>query len=194
MAVLSAQSEEVSEITTTSYMKLTHTVAYYGDALYGFSTDAIWLTMPYWQQTDSIGSCAPTLAIDNDTRSGQITYVKKYSNSTTGETYTQTYSQDITRFKNAQNGDWYGSVGIFTFPYGGVYDDTTVTCISLRAHYEFETYFNSVGTYCHRRGFNVADPSISISLGNVVSATIGFGSLLADDNISAELLLHYIPD
>ena len=118
VAVLSAQSEEVSEITTTSYMKLTHTVAYYGDALYGFSTDAIWLTMPYWQQTDSIGSCAPTLAIDNDTRSGQITYVKKYSNSTTGETYTQTYSQDITRFKMLKTEIGMARLGSLLFPMG----------------------------------------------------------------------------
>lgn len=197
--------EEVSKVTNKTYIRLTHTATYFGNALYRFSTDAVWLTMPLWQQPDSIGSCASQIAIDNDTRAGQIIYVKEYTNNITGEAYTQTFTQDITQFKNAINGNWYGSVGIFSFPYCGVYDDITVACISLRAHYEFKAYvyqpelaanFNSVGTYWHTEGFHGLNTSISISFGfdDIVSATIGFDPQIDNDPISAELLIHYTPD
>lgn len=35
-----------------------------------FSTDARWLTMPYFQGKDSPGSCAQNATVTNSTRSG----------------------------------------------------------------------------------------------------------------------------
>lgn len=203
MATLSTAPEENYEITTTSYMRFVHTVTYYGNALYRFSSDARWITMPYFRLTDSIGSCAPTLAIENSSRKGQISYDVIVDNTATGLHTETTETLEITNMKNAQTGDWYGSAGLFNMPndFNDKYHSEEYT--NFRAHYEFKAYlryptletnFNSTGTYCHIQVGISIDPSITITTKGVESASIGISAVIIDDRISAELLIQYTPD
>ena len=199
-----AQNErpnEYSEVTYTSYMRLTHTVTYYGNAYYRFSADAIWLTMPVWRLQDSIGSCAPTLAIDNSTRSGYVKYdVICTDNGTV--VMDETVTTGMTSIQNAINGDWYGSAGVFDMPADIISSYVLTLYSNLRAHYEFKAYlrypefetnFNSVATYCHRQILPVISPSISIDFNGDAAASIGLSFESSNDYTSAELLLHYTP-
>lgn len=183
-------------------MRLTHTVTYYGNAYYRFSADAIWLTMPAWRLQDSIGSCAPTLAIDNATRSGYVKYdVLCTDNGTV--VMDETVTTGMTSIQNAINGDWYGSAGVFDMP-ADIISSYVVTLYSdLRAHYEFKAYlrhpeletnFNSVATYCHRQLWPVVSPSITINFDGTATASIGLALESSNDYTSAEILHQYIPD
>lgn len=202
-AAYATRPEEVSEVTYTSYMRLTHTVTYYGDALYRFSTDAIWMTMPLYRLKDSIGSCAPILAIVPGSAKGEYTYNYTFIGIFPSTEYKERVTGAVTPIDSQPNGDWYGSAGTFTLPKDASSEYGVATCSDFRVHYEFkaylrfplqETYFNTVGTYCHTKIAPALSPSISIEFGGNVSASIGFSLATQQDRTSAEILLHYIPE
>lgn len=203
----SMASSPVSGTSTDSYMKIVHTASYLGNASYLFSTTATWLKMPTYRMEDTVGSCAPTLAIDNSTRSGWYRYnVKEYV--FTGIPSNTAYSEEreITKFANALNGDWYGSVGYVSLPTDINTSDIRIDYTDFTSYYQFKAYlrypalvtnFNSVGCYSHYKSLLSISPSVSISFDTGmtlgVSATIGLDSTLAVDTRAAEILLHYVP-
>lgn len=197
-------ASDVSESFEDSYMRVVHTAVHKGSGRYLFSTMATWLTMPTFRLKDAIGSCAPTLAIDNNTRSGWYSYRAVTNIFPTGEHTDGIIKNSITNVQNAINGDWYGSAGVFQLPnnYADQYSSATYT--ELRAYYEFEaelryrdlaTSFNSIGTYAHKRISVGIEPSVSISFDGKPSASISLGVSLTspEDRRSAELLIHYDP-
>ncbi len=109
----------------------------------------------------------------------------------------------ITNKKNAVNGNWYGSAGIFNLPNDpGGSGGTSVMHTDLKAYYEYqghvsepntESYFNTVGTYSHATiGLSVS-PSISIDTSGSASASIGLSIFADTDTRNAEREIHYIP-
>ena len=204
---LSERPEEVSDVTYTSYMRLTHTVTHYGEAYYRFATDAYWMTMPLNRLKDAIGSCAPTLAIDSSSRYGYYTCNREYYDFLLGDSFEDTITGTLTPVTGTPNGDWYGSAATFSLPRDVVADPSygeyiTALYSDLRVHYEYKAYlrysdqetnFNSVGTYSHAKIAPAFSPSISIDLGGGVSASIGLSAGISQDRVSVELLLHYVP-
>lgn len=202
-ATLAQKPEDSYEnLYSDEYMTVTHCVYYYGDALFKFTTNARWRTMPVWRRTDSIGSCAPDIAIDNDMRNGVIRYTKATYLSGTDTTMVDEVTETITDIANVVNGDWYGSAGTFNLPNDYHLAGMSVTYTGFRAYYEYEayvqypgleTYFNSVGTYAHTIINVDLEPSITIGPGKEVSFSIGISTSDAEERRSAEILLHYVP-
>lgn len=194
-----------SGIFKDSYMKLTYAVTYKGNGKYLYSVDATWLTMPFFRGYDSIGSCSMNSTVTNSTRSGYYTYDATYINNGTGGTVTHEKGkkQSITNFKNAINGNWYGSVGIFNLPNN--VDNSYVTTFydNLKAHYQYRghvttpnqsTWFNTVASYDHSTvSISINTPSASIDLNGKFSASIGLSIAGSTDTRSVELEVHYIP-
>lgn len=203
-AALAQKPEDTYEnLYSDEYMTVTHVVYYYGDALYKFTTNARWRIMPIWRRTDSIGSCAPDIAIDNDTRKGSIRYTSTTFLPDTNITMVKEVTETITDISNAVNGDWYGSAGSFNLPNDVHVPGQSLTHTDFRAYYEYEayiqypeleTYFNSVGTYAHTQIGIELEPSIAIDTGKNVSFAIAISTSKVDERRSAEMLLHYVPD
>lgn len=192
-----------TDTVTDSYMKLTHTISYQNNALYHFSTTATWLTMPVFRATDSIGSCAPTLSITNSSRYAWCKYTLMTTNLNSGESSTATYTYYPTDFRNAVNGDWYGSACVFNLPNNTTTSDYAQVYSNFKAYYEFEaylrypeleTYFNSVGTYSHQTYAVNLSPSITIDFDGKTTASISFSLSSGYDDRSVELQMHYDPD
>ena len=184
-----------------SYMTITHTVSADSTSLgkYYFSTSGLWNTMPFWRLNDSIGSCAQNLAVDDDTRGGYYSYyVETVSNSYVNSSHPV---YNITTYGNAINGNWYGSVGIFSLPLDSSLGGTTVTCSFLFATFHYygyvnlptlPSYFNSVGSYDHKELAIVSDGiSIGVGVGDGFSASIGLTFIFGHTRRSEEVLIYH---
>lgn len=86
------------DIMTDEYMKLTYVVSYRGNAKYNFSVNAVWLTMPKYRLTDSLGCCAQGISIISETKSGWISYDEKRCINTTNTLIHINITIQITRF------------------------------------------------------------------------------------------------
>lgn len=60
-----------------SYMKITHSAIKLSGGTYKFTTNATWLTMPFFRGYDSIGSCAMNGTVTPNTSSGKYWYTTK---------------------------------------------------------------------------------------------------------------------
>lgn len=186
-----------------TYMYMTHAAAYKGNGSYLFTTDAQWLTMPYFRGDDSIGSCAMDCTVTPNTASGAYSYGVRYLEHT-GETYYDTSEGAITDIRTKSVNGWHGVAGIFDMP-NNVYDEHGTS-----RHYEnFDAYleyrghitspdetrwFNSVGTYDHSVLTLDVSPSINIDFNGDVSASIGLSVDRETDTRCAEIEVQYIPD
>lgn len=197
-------NSSVPGIFEDSYMKITHSaIKLSGDrGGYKFTTNATWLTMPYFRGYDSIGSCAMNGTVTPNTSSGKYWYTTKTYNS--GHV-TSVNSGDITITDkyNEVNGNWYGSAGVFNLPDdpGGA-PGFSVMHTDLKAYYEYkghvshpstESYFNTIGTYSHATLRFGGSPSVSIDTSGNVSASIGLDITPSADVRNAEREIHYIP-
>lgn len=196
---------DYSDIFKDSYMKLTYAVTYKSNGSYLYSVDSTWLTMPFFRGYDSIGSCAMNGTVTNSTRSGYYKYDATYINNGTGGTvtYDKNKKVNITKFKNAIKGNWYGSVGIFNLPNDINNSYATTFYENIRAHYQYQghvtspseaRWFNTVASYDHATiAITIDTPSIGIDLNGEVSASIGLAITGSKDTRSVELEIHYIP-
>lgn len=183
-----------------AYMRVFYMVSPRNDGNFVFSTDARWLTMPYFRMKDSIGSCAQNTTVTPESRHGWYSYDMTYVNS--GRVITDT---DVTtfmksnNFSNAVNGNWYGSAAVVDLPSDDV-GDPKWTFKNFKAHYQYtghvnfvgqEQWFNTVATYCHTK-VGVSG-SVSIVPGKSTAVDIGIGLQKTHDSRSIELEVHYIP-
>lgn len=186
-----------------SYMKVVYTAAYSGNGAYLFTTDASWLTMPFFRGYDSIGSCAMNATVTNSTRSGYYSFDRTLIVSGKQTTTTVTNNFSSSDFKNAVNGNWYGSAALINLP-GDSYENTISTLYdNFKAHYQYqghvnspkvESYFNTIGTYSHATLAISVTPSVGINISTGdVSASIGLSVAGSVDTRSAELEIHYKP-
>lgn len=184
-----------------SYMRVFYLVTYLGNGKYKFSTDARWLTMPLIRSTDSLGSCAQNTTVTNSTRSGWYEYdIEQYINGKTTTTHSRKTASSSS-FKNAVNGNWYGSVVLLNLPNNQSDAYTSTIYENYKAHYEYtgsvnypslESRFNTSGTYDHATiGFSIT-PSISIGISGT-DASIGLDITGKHDSRSVELEIIYTP-
>ncbi len=173
-----------------SYMRVFYLVSYLGNSAYNFSTDARWLTMPFFRGYDSIGACAMNGTVTPGTESGWVSYdITEFIG---GNSTTDSDRYDISNRKRAVKGNWYGSAGIFNLPTDRHIGDTSTIYKNFKAHYEYEghansTYFNTIGSYDHSKlRLNLA-PSASIDLNGDFSASIGLEIKSATDTRGVEL-------
>lgn len=185
-----------------SYMRVFYLVTYEGSGEYYYSTDARWLTMPFFRGKDSIGSCAQNATVTNNTRSGWYEYDVTYIN--LGATTSSYYNASISssNYKNAVNGSWYGSAGIIDLPSDIYSDSYSVMYTNYKAHYEYNghvtspaspSWFNTIGTYDHSTFTISFSPSVSIDTSGTVSASIGIDVVGVTEPRSEELEIYYQP-
>lgn len=182
-----------------TYMKIVHTATPIGGGSYRFITDATWLTMPVFRGKDSVGSCAMNVTVTNATRSGNYSY--DMTTISLGQTSTTNKKGTISDFKNAVNGNWYGSGGVVDLPLDVYGDTSSIMYTNYKSHYEYagkvnypelESNFNSVGSYDHATFAIDVSPSLSIDTSGP-SASIGLGVIGVTDTRSAEVSVHYVP-
>ncbi len=198
----SAATNPIKDFYNDSYMSLSHTVAYDGDATYLFITDAIWLTMPLYRAIDSLGSCAMGCTVTPGSQSGYYLYSGRfYAN---GELiHTEDEFKNITTYGNAINGNWYGSAGSFDLPDNAI--DNSVMFVDFCARFDYyghvhdpdsSKWINSVGTYEHTTLGVVLNQAMNIEVAKhpLVSATIGLDSIASSEVRAVELEIYYTPD
>lgn len=185
-----------------SYMRIFYLVTYLGNGNYKYSTDARWLTMPFFRGTDSIGSCAQNATVTNNTRSGWYEY-DVVTNANGKITYA-TNRQNITSssFKNAINGNWYGSVALLKLPNDYKNSNSSIVNSNYKAHYEynghvnypnFASWFNTSATYDHITVTISFTPTISIGV-KKPEGSIGFDIVGKHDVRTVNLELYYKPN
>ncbi len=164
-------SGDTSVTTEDSYMRIYYLISYKGGGEYWFSSNARWLTMPNMRFTDSLGSCAQNCTVVNNTRSGYYTYDEKAT--AYGSVTNKTHREDITTFKNAVNGSWYGSIGIFSLPKDIINSTSSFRYSNFFAHYEYRghvNYPNEAMYFCTTSSYTHATIGVSV----VPSAVIQF--------------------
>lgn len=161
-----------------SYMYISFVVSYMGSGKYKFSVDSVWLTMPFFRWSDSLGACAQNMTVENNTRSGWRSYTMTDNvNGTQTVHYIEEQLVNGTNsvsFQNAINGNWYGSAVVFYLPIDGYTQyNTSVTYSDYRVHYEYigtvmypslQMNFNTTASYCHFQTYLSLEPSVGIGL------------------------------
>lgn len=184
-----------------SYMRLYHLVSYFGDGSYLFSTDARWLTMPFFRGKDSIGSCAQNATITDGSQSGYYEYDYTTFNGITSTSGTERRNISSSKFKNAIQGSFFGSAAIIDLPNDTMTQYSSSVFNNYKAHFQYfghvtspneERYFNSIGTYDHAKVALSFTPSVSIGFDGP-SASIGLDIHGATEERSALIEVHYIP-
>lgn len=185
-----------------SYMRVFYCVAYLGNGNYSFSTDARWLTMPYFRGTDSIGSCAQNGTVTDRTRNGYYEYDSTETKND-GNPVKRSYHTVMNSgsFKNAINGNFYGSAAVISLPNDTYSSQFSMVYSNYKFHYEYTghvnyptmpSYFNTTGTYDHSTiGIDVS-PSVSIDLKGP-SGSIGLNTKSKTDTRSVNLEINYNP-
>lgn len=198
MAAERPESEN-SDRVDNDYMVLTHTVYYYGDGVYRFTTYARWKTSPIWRFTDSIGSCAQVIAWVPDSERGHISYTWSYDPTNSGMFVDTNVTEEITNFSHVINGNWLGAAGCFNYPSDIKTDISESVYSNFRAYFEFSgelidssgtDAFNSVACYSYRRYVLNISPSISIDFTGQLGVSIGIDVASEDDRLAVLLLLH----
>ena len=196
MSLRSAREQDTYE---DSYMRVYHLVSQYRDTEeFLFSTDARWLTMPYFRGKDSIGSCAEYISINNNDGRGYISYdirTHNYGAVDIKEYRKNIYNED---FEYSFKGKYTGKAAIIDLPnnhYGNGYN---IINDNFKVHaqfygsiteYEQGIIFNSFGTYDHTK-IKVTAPSISIDLSG---PSIGIDAFLGSEPRTAMVKVRYSP-
>ena len=198
---ISLRSAREQDTYEDSYMRVYHLVSQYRDTEeFLFSTDARWLTMPYFRKKDVIGSCASIIAVDYRSASGYYSYDvirNNYGREEEREEKIFLYSRD---FESANNGSFNGVAAYIDLPGDTDYHGYGDTFTNLKAHSQFSGYisfpksevvFNSNGTYDHMRFALDFSPSISINSGGF-DASIGFDVIGKTDKRTAKVIVRYV--
>ena len=186
------------------YLHIYLLIIYKGNGTYKFSTDAEWLTLPYFRGNDSLGICAQNISIINSSRSGWISTTCEYDTRLGSSSETQKNTFTASDMQNVTNGVWDGSAALFNLPNNFIDVEFQQIYSEIKTHYEFnarvqypslESYFNASATYSHSELGLAFSPSISID-SNGPSASIGIDAFTLKDDFTAELSepMHYIPD
>lgn len=198
MATERPESEN-SDRADNDYMVLTHTVYYYGDGTYRFTTYARWKTNPVWRFTDSIGSCAQVIAWVPNSERGHISYTWSYDPTNSGTFVDTDVTEEISDFSHVINGNWLGAAGYFSYPTDLKTEMNESVYSNFRAYFEFSgelidssgtDAFNSVACYSYRRYALNISPSISIDFTGQFGVSIGIDVVSEDDRLAVLLLLH----
>lgn len=186
-----------------SYMRVFYLVTHLGDGEYKYSTDARWLTMPMFRGKDSIGSCAQNGTVTPGTQYGWYEYDVTHTNF--GRITYSYYNADISssNYKNAVNGNWYGSAAIIDLPNDIFADYTNTVYTNYKVHFEYTGYvnypelvshFNTSGTYLHSTlHIELTAPSVSLNIFGNGSASIGIRVTGFKEIRSVELAITYRP-
>jgi hypothetical protein len=171
-----------------SYMYISYIVSYKGSGQYLFSIDSVWLTMPVFRWSDSLGACAQNMTVENNTRAGWRSYI--ITEEVNGTNTVHYIEEDLINgtngvtFQNAINGNWYGSAVTFYMPIDGYTPYSSVIYSDYRVHYEYigkvnypdqQMNFSATATYCHFQTYLSIDPSIGIDAKGV-TVTIGISN------------------
>lgn len=184
-----------------SYMRVFYLTSYYGNGSYLFSTDARWLTMPFFRGKDTIGSCAQNCTVTPNTGSGYYEY--DVDTIVLGKITSDSkhYSMSSSNFKTATNGSFYGSAAVIDLPNDVSSNYSSILYSNYKAHYQYkghvnspneEAWFNTTGTYDHSQVSISFSPSVSIDLDGV-SPSIGLSIVGSTKARSVELEVHYRP-
>ncbi|MFV0343172.1 MAG: hypothetical protein ACK5JH_09850 [Anaerocolumna sp.] len=191
---------DYSDYFEDSYMRVDFAVTYKGNGSYLYSVDGEWLTMPFFRGFDSLGACAMNGTVTNTTRSGRYDYDITYINN--GKITYDSDGATITDKKNAVNGNWYGSAGVFNLPNDVFTEYSSIIYDNFTAHYQYQghvtspsepRWFNTIGTYDHATVSIAFDPSVSIDLNGDVSASIGLSLIGSTDSRTVEFEVYYRP-
>lgn len=181
--ILSANPAEGEAGTDTSedeYMKMTLIVTYMGGEKYHFAIESVWLNMPTWRSTDSLGVCIQGHTVIEESCSGYIYYIHQVKeNIFTSSAERVTEGLLPSAFQQTTTGTWSGIAAVFNLKNNTIKHSYS----SYKTHIEFETCvtypdqtlnFNVIGTY-HHSEFTVDIDGISIGIDTSlnVSASIG---------------------
>lgn len=188
------------------YMRVFHMVSQYGSSSsFRYSTDARWLTMPFFRRTDSIGSCAQGISIEPRTLRGyyqySVDYIYPFGRTEHGFKHFNIDERDIYRDSYAS---FNGAAAKLTLPvdiYNNNTGGTSLVYSDYKVHFQYdarmqypdqESYFDSIGTYDHLRIGIDFNPSLSIGAEGG-SFSIGLGVSAGTDKRSVPLQIHYQP-
>lgn len=188
-----------------SYMRLFFMAQHQGNGEYKFSTDARWLTMPTFRDTDSLGSIAQICTVTPDTESAYMTYDYLEVNSvgdiveSLNDEYTTLYEIDT-----ASSGAFYGAAVVFDLPNdyeGGPYSMMLRQYSDVKVHFEYEgklqtttipQNFNTNGSYSHSYVTIGVNPGVSIDLGGI-HPSIGINAVIDQERRTVPLEINYTP-
>lgn len=182
-----------------SYMRVFYMVTYNWDESYTFSTDARWLTMPFFRGKDVIGSVAQDCTVTPYTSSGYVEYDWSLSTLAGYDEYSEHINMTSSQFQNTVNGSFYGSGAIIELPNDSYSDTMSVYYSNYKAHYQYDGHvnspaephwFNTTGSYCHSTMKISFNPSITISLTGV-SGSLGLSGVGGSDVRKVDLEIHY---
>lgn len=165
-----------------NYMRVWHAASYLGNATYQMTTDARWLTMPFFRNKDAVGANAQFLTVTPNTLNSYYSYdyIK-----TTGMNTSSGSSGNIAikDYDTAIKGNFFGCVVYVNLPDDYGTGTTTHTYSNFFVHMSYKGHlnfpqttnrFNSIGTYIHIHQVLDFTPSLSIdSSGPSASLSLG---------------------
>jgi hypothetical protein len=182
-----------------SYMRVFHSAVNNWNETITFTTDARWLTMPFYRSNDSIGSAAQGCTVINDSRSGYI----EYDTRITGFGYSDVYSEhkDLpsSQFQLISDGTFFGTGAVVKLPVDADSATQSVYNTNYKAHFQysehimdpsFPHWYQTVGSYSHSRKTVVSDVSLGIGLKGVTGG-ISIKSVDASDVRYVSFDFHY---
>ena len=185
--------------TEDSYMRVFYMVTYHWNESYTFSTDARWLTMPFFRGKDVIGSVAQNCTVTPNTGSGYVEYDWSLATLAGVDEYSEKINMKSSQFQNTVNGSFYGSGAVIDLPNDAHSDKMSTTFRNYKAHYQYDghinnpsspQWFNTTGSYCHSTMKLSVNPSITISLTGV-SGSLGLSGVGGSDVRKVDLEIHY---
>jgi len=164
---------------------LVFVVSYRGDALYRFSIDSEWLTMPVMRGYDCLGACAQYMSLpgEGDNASGWYSY--RIEKDLTGKIVESNVRFNIPseNFSRPTTHGWNGVAGTFNLPNDAL--------DYYRAHYDFKAHAQF--------DIKVASPDISWNIDPratyshyTLGLDINMGAKISTDGAGAEIGLDVI--
>ena len=186
------------------YLRLTHgaTRVSEGNDYYVFTTDALWLTMPFWRGTDTIGSCANYFAVIENTAYGMYNYeVYNVNTGAAGGTYIRNEVGDLINI----NDDlvitgWAGAGASFILP-ADLHLANQARNYHVYFHFraaisetEQEIWTNSLGSYSHMYDeLQIEFPDLSIDITGDISLGGSISVSTEIDTVNTMISVNYIP-
>lgn len=178
--------------TQDAYIRVWHALQNIGENDYRFATAAVWLKMPVFRWTDSLGSVAMNCTVKPHTASGRYSYDCYHSNNR-GELIEHLTNEDtVTNFKtsdfrNPIKGNFQGVGAMFQIPPDQLSD--MEDCYVYSDYQVYVEYvgsvdtptltrdLNSYGTYDHSEVRLSFAPELTIDARGSFSTTIGLNGL-----------------
>lgn len=183
-----------------TYMRVWHAISYLGNANYQVTTDARWLTMPYFRNKDAVGASVQFLTVTPNSVSSYYSYdYVKVSGAGTSSGSSGNIA--IRNYDTATDGTFYGCAVYVDLP--NDYSTGTTTHrysnffvhMSYKGHRNFPgiaNWFNSNGTYIHVHKTITFTPSLSID-SKGVAGVISLGLEDEEELRTVPLEVYYTP-